>query len=200
MRALRQIERSCVRGADGDDRAAPSVRPLPLRASGRDPRGEVRDRAGAGRGLEWQAARRGRRRLGRTRWAGRFRIFRYEIRLWRNGHIPDVIEAVESPRRLASDQHRARRVLDVVAQVPTPVWGRDEFGTGEMWNSNSVMAWVLARSGIHAESIRPPAGGGRPAGKPDSKSRTGKSTRHGTPVPTASPAAPRTPDRPARLG
>jgi hypothetical protein len=97
-----------------------------------------------------------------SRWASRFRIFRYEIRLWRNGHIPDVIEAVESPRRLASDQVRARRVLDVVAQVPTPVWGRDELGTGEMWNSNSVIAWVLVRSAIHAESIRPPAGGRAP--------------------------------------
>lgn len=95
-----------------------------------------------------------------SRWASRFRIFRYEIRLWRNGHIPDVIEAVESPRRLASDQHRARRVLDVVGQVPTPVWGRNELGTGAMWNSNSVIACV--RSGIHAESIRPPAGGRAP--------------------------------------
>jgi hypothetical protein len=97
-----------------------------------------------------------------SRWAGRFRIFRYEIRLWRNGHIPDVAEAVESPRQLASDEHRARRVLDVVAQVPTPVWGRDELGTGEMWNSNSVIAWVIASSGIEAESIRPPAGGRAP--------------------------------------
>jgi hypothetical protein len=97
-----------------------------------------------------------------SRWASRFRIFRYEIRLWRNGHIPDVAEAVDSPRHLASDQHRAQRVLDVVAHVPTPVWGRDELGTGEMWNSNSVIAWVLARSGIHVESIRPPAGGRAP--------------------------------------
>ena len=97
-----------------------------------------------------------------SRWAGRFRIFRYEIRLWRNGHIPDVIEAVESPRQLASDEHRARRVLDVVAQVPTPVWGRDELGTGEMWNSNSVIAWVIATSGIETEWIRPPAGGRAP--------------------------------------
>ena len=97
-----------------------------------------------------------------NRWASRFRIFRYEIRLWRDGHIPDVIEAVESPRRLASDQHRARGVLDVVAQVPTPVWGRDEPGTGEMWNSNSVIAWVIASSGIDAGWIRPPAGGRAP--------------------------------------
>jgi hypothetical protein len=97
-----------------------------------------------------------------SRWAGRFRIFRYEIRLWRNGHIPDVVEAVESPRRLSNDEDRARRVLDVVAKVPTPVWGRDELGTGEMWNSNSVIAWVIASSGIDAESIRPPAGGRAP--------------------------------------
>ena len=97
-----------------------------------------------------------------SRWAGRFRIFRYEIRLWRNGHIPDVAEAVEGPRRLSNDEHRARRVLDLVAKVPTPVWGRDELGTGEMWNSNSVIAWVIASSGIDPESIRPPAGGRAP--------------------------------------
>ena len=61
-----------------------------------------------------------------ARWAGRFRIFRYEIRLWRGGHIPDVAEAVDSPLRLTDDPARARRVLDVVRQIPTPVWGRDE--------------------------------------------------------------------------
>ena len=97
-----------------------------------------------------------------TLWAGRFRIFRYEIRLWRGGHIPDVAEAVDSPRPLTNDEPRARRVLDVVRQVPTPVWGRDELATGEMWNSNSVIAWTLARSGIDTESIQPPAGGRAP--------------------------------------
>jgi hypothetical protein len=97
-----------------------------------------------------------------SRWAGRFRIFRYEIRLWRNGHIPDVAEAVDSPRRLTNDEEQARRVLELVAQVPTPVWGRDEFATGDMWNSNSVIAWVIARSGIEASSIQPPAGGRAP--------------------------------------
>ena len=97
-----------------------------------------------------------------SHWAGRFRIFRYEIRLWPNGHIPDVVEAVDSPRRLSSDEDCARRVLELVAQVPTPVWGRDELGTGDMWNSNSVIAWVIARSGLDTESIRPPAGGRAP--------------------------------------
>ena len=97
-----------------------------------------------------------------SRWAGRLRIFRYEIRVWRGGHIPDVAEAVESPRRLTTDEEQMRRVLDLVPQVPTPVWGRDELGTGEMWNCNSVIAWTIARSGIDAESIQPPAGGRAP--------------------------------------
>jgi hypothetical protein len=97
-----------------------------------------------------------------ARWAGRFRIFRYEIRLWRGGHIPDVAEAVDSPRRLGTDAYQARRVLEAVSQVPTPVWGRDELGTGEMWNSNTVVAWVAERSGMDAASVRPPAGGRAP--------------------------------------
>jgi hypothetical protein len=97
-----------------------------------------------------------------TRWVSRFRIFRYEIRVWRGGHIPDVAEAVDSPRRLSADAGTARRVLEVVRQIPTPVWGRDELGAGEMWNSNSVIAWVIARSGIDTESIQPPAGGRAP--------------------------------------
>ena len=97
-----------------------------------------------------------------ARWAGRFRIFRYEIRLWRGGQIPDIAEAVDSPRRLTSDADRAKRVLELIHQVPTPVWGRDELGAGEMWNSNSVIAWVLARAGLDAGAIQPPAGGRAP--------------------------------------
>lgn len=97
-----------------------------------------------------------------ARWAGRLRIFRYEIHLWRDGHIPDVAEAVDSPRRLSDDEDCARRILALVARVPTPVWGRDELATGEMWNSNAVIAWVLARGGIEVDSIEPPAGGRAP--------------------------------------
>jgi hypothetical protein len=33
---------------------------------------------------------------------------------------------------------------------------------GEMWNSNSVIAWVLARSGLPTNSIHPPVGGRAP--------------------------------------
>lgn len=53
-----------------------------------------------------------------SRWAGRFRIFRYEVRRWRGGIIPDVDEAVESPQRLTDDADVARRVLDLVPRVP----------------------------------------------------------------------------------
>jgi hypothetical protein len=97
-----------------------------------------------------------------ARWAGRFRIFRYEVRVWRGGHIPDVAEAVDSPRRLSADEGCARRVLEIVRTVPTPVWGRDELGAGEMWNSNAIVAWVIERSGIDTSAIRPPAGGRAP--------------------------------------
>jgi hypothetical protein len=97
-----------------------------------------------------------------ARWAGRVRIFRYEIRLWRGGRIPDVAEAVDSPRRLSDDEECARRLLSVVPSVPTRVWGRDELGAGEMWNSNSVVAWVLTRAGLDAEAIAPPPGGRAP--------------------------------------
>jgi hypothetical protein len=97
-----------------------------------------------------------------ARWAGRFRVFRYEVRVWRGGTIPDIAEAVESPQRLSTDSQTAHRILDVVRQIPTPIWGRDEFDTGEMWNSNAVIAWVIAKSGIDVEAIQPPAGGRAP--------------------------------------
>jgi hypothetical protein len=97
-----------------------------------------------------------------TRWAGRFRLFRYEIRRWRGGQIPDIREAIASPVRVADDLTRARRILDLLPSVPTPVWGRDEFHAGEMWNCNSVTAWAISRSGIDAAAIHPPSGGRAP--------------------------------------
>jgi hypothetical protein len=97
-----------------------------------------------------------------ARWAGRLRIFRYEIRRWLGGTIPDINEAVDSPRRLSNDLGQARRLLDVVAEVPILVWGRDELKAGEMWNSDSMIAWMLERVGLDAESIKPPAGGRAP--------------------------------------
>lgn len=62
----------------------------------------VRDAHGEQRGVVAEGA------VG-SRLAGRSRIFRYEIRRWRGGMIPDVDEAVESPRRLTDEPDRARR-------------------------------------------------------------------------------------------
>jgi hypothetical protein len=94
--------------------------------------------------------------------AGRFRLFRYEVRRWRDGVIPDLAEAVESPQHLSDDTERAQLLLELVSQMPTPVWGRDELRTGEMWNSNAFISWLLVRSGLDVSAIHPPAGGRAP--------------------------------------
>ena len=96
-----------------------------------------------------------------TRWLGKLRLFRYEIRRWSGGVIPDADQAVETTT-LHLDHADARRLLVVVPDIPTPVWGRDECGTGEMWNSNSVTSWILQRAGIDASNIAPPIGGRAP--------------------------------------
>ncbi len=100
-----------------------------------------------------------------SRLAGHLRLFRYELRRWNNGVIPDVDEAVDSPVHLSSDARDARRILELVPEVPTLVWGRDELRAGEMWNSNSVVSWLLVRAGLDTDSIRPPAGGRAPGWK-----------------------------------
>lgn len=97
-----------------------------------------------------------------SRWARSLRIFRYEVRRWRDGVIPDAGEAVDSPQRLTDDVLVARRVLELVPAVPTPVWGRDELRAGEMWNSNSLISWLIARSGLDIDSVHPPEGGRAP--------------------------------------
>lgn len=97
-----------------------------------------------------------------ARVAARFELLRYEVRRWHEGVIPDVAEAVGSPVRLTDDPGAARRVLDLVPHAPAPVWGRDELGTGEMWNSNSLISWLITRVGLDVGSIRLPRGGRAP--------------------------------------
>jgi hypothetical protein len=97
-----------------------------------------------------------------TQRARSLRFLRYEIRRWRDGVIADLDEAVESPQRLTDDVIVAERLLELVAAVPTPVWGRDEVHAGEMWNSNSLISWLIARAGLDVGAVRPPAGGRAP--------------------------------------
>lgn len=97
-----------------------------------------------------------------VRGLGRFRAFRYEMRCWRGGYIPDLDEAVESPVRTTEGRARVAAVLEVLRDLPALTWGRDELGLGEMWNSNSAIAWALARTGHDMDSIDPPRGGRAP--------------------------------------
>ena len=94
--------------------------------------------------------------------AGHFRLFRYEIRRWSGGVIPDLASAVGSPVHLSSDVDLVTQALAMVPSVPTPVWGRDELRAGEMWNSNSVVAWVLTRMGLLQFAGQPPDHGRAP--------------------------------------
>jgi hypothetical protein len=95
------------------------------------------------------------------RWLGRFRLFRYEVRRWLDGILPDEGFA-GSTVRVDLDLDRARCVIELLPSVPTPVWGRDELGAGEMWNSNSVASWVLCRAEIDLAPFAMPAGGRAP--------------------------------------
>jgi hypothetical protein len=97
-----------------------------------------------------------------SRYVGWMRLFRYEVRCWPGGTIADLGDAVGGPRRLTSDPRLVRRLLDLAATVPNPVWGRDELHTGEMWNSNSIIAWLIARAGLPTDQLRPPPGGRAP--------------------------------------
>jgi hypothetical protein len=97
-----------------------------------------------------------------SRLARAARFLRYEIRRWRDGVISDIDEAVGSPVCLSRDVVVATRILELVSEVPTPVWGRDELHAGEMWNSNSLISWLITRSGLDVEAVLPPLGGRAP--------------------------------------
>lgn len=116
---------------------------------------EIRDARGAERGVVGEGA------VG-TQWLGRFRLFRYEIRRWREGVIPDISYAVQSPVRITDDLTITRDLLELVPLVPRAVWGRDELAAGDMWNSNSLTAWLLASFGVQAAAGQPPTGGRAP--------------------------------------
>jgi hypothetical protein len=97
-----------------------------------------------------------------SRLLGGLRMFRYEIRCWRDGVVPDLGDAVASPVTISEDEHVVQAVIDALPDVPTLVWGRDELGAGEMWNSNSVVSWALACAGVSDVAGPPPAGGRAP--------------------------------------
>jgi hypothetical protein len=46
-----------------------------------------------------------------------------------------------------------------------------------MWNSNSVIAWVIARSGIDTAAIKPPEAGRAPGWKAGLVARAGRARK-----------------------
>jgi hypothetical protein len=98
----------------------------------------------------------GARILGRSRW------FAYEVHCWTGDSIPTVPAALAGPVCVSASAAAARRILKLVPKCPRYTWGRDEVGAGEMWNSNSLVSWLLIRAGVWADGIGPPAGGRAP--------------------------------------
>jgi len=91
-----------------------------------------------------------------SRALARFRVFRYEVRRWRDGIVPDLQYAVGSPVRITDDPATAQRIFDALPHVPPLVWGRDERGTHDMWSCNSVISWTLTAAGVDVDAIAAP--------------------------------------------
>jgi hypothetical protein len=92
----------------------------------------------------------------------RLGLFRYELRCWRDGIIAGAEHAVASPVQISDDARATLQLLDLVPFVPIRTWGRDELGLGEIWTSNSVISWLIARARSSSAELRPPAGGRAP--------------------------------------
>lgn len=93
---------------------------------------------------------------------GRFRLFRYEVRCWPNGILPDRRYAAGAPVEFGLASDAASALIDRVGRVPRYVWGQELPGSEDMWNSNSLTSWLLHGAGIDAEGIRPPNNGRAP--------------------------------------
>ncbi len=93
---------------------------------------------------------------------GRSSLFRYEVRCWRDGTLPDREWAVGGPVTVADDEATARSLLQHIREVPPLTWGRQVPPTRDMWNSNSLVSWLLRVSGVPLADLSPPMGGRAP--------------------------------------
>jgi hypothetical protein len=97
-----------------------------------------------------------------SRWGGRVRQLGYEIRCSPGGVISGAGSARSAPVQMTADTASAQRIVNMDPPGPPLVWGRDEIHAGDMWNSNSVVSWLLDCSGIDVEGVEAPPGGRAP--------------------------------------
>jgi hypothetical protein len=57
---------------------------------------------------------------------GRWSLFRYEVRCWRDGVLPDLDATVGQPVTLTEDAAVGPRLVELAPRVPALTWGRDE--------------------------------------------------------------------------
>lgn len=93
--------------------------------------------------------------VGMPSW-GRARLFRYEIRCWPDGAIPDVADAVDSPRRVSTNETKADAYSNRrPPSLPPPAAATSKTGerpvglgeglAGDHWTGPTVMA-ILPRT------------------------------------------------------
>ncbi|OUC81113.1 hypothetical protein CA982_00705 [Gordonia lacunae] len=93
---------------------------------------------------------------------GRWRLFRYEVRCWADGTIPDRSYAVGGPVVLTTDRMKSQALVSSVRDVPSLTWGRNVGAVSDMWNSNSVVSWLLVMADMTVDGVVPPQGGWAP--------------------------------------
>lgn len=108
-------------------------------------------------------------------------------------HVHLDVPYPDVPRELSADPRVAEAIVCAAPLVPSLTWGRDELRAGDMWNSNSAVAWLLEAAGLPADEIRPPNGGAAPGW------RAGAAAIR-RPRPTTRPSPPRRSLRPRPLG
>jgi len=143
--------------------------------------------------------------------AGRLRVFRYEIRCWRDGVIPDAADAVGEPVTVTRAPGRARAVVALVPEVPPP-WcgavtpaapGRCGTPTPSSPGCSRGPGWMRMPSHHRRAAVRPAGGRGsssHAAGVPARRSRPPgprpeaiRSRRAPGPGPRRSPGPPAAP-------
>ena len=74
---------------------------------------------------------------------------------------PDRDQAAGGPQILSDDLRTAHRLLQMVGSVPALIWGRDQC-VEDMWNSNSVIPWLLTEADSQSKHLVHRAGGRAP--------------------------------------